>query len=108
MKTRDAERSAAITESKEVSKKASKQKIKKSAGINNASSASSSTATMATIATSHVASKTTLGDVIGTDASIDGAASLSSTVAAYASSRPQPVIFYLMKIRIRSEKIKFS
>ena len=75
--TRDAVRSTVTAEFKEVSKKATKQPSKRSVGGNTVSLSSNTT-----IATSQAASKNVSSGVIGSDASVDGASSLSSPAAA--------------------------
>ena len=80
--TRDAVRATVTAEFKEVSKKATKQPSKKSAGGNTVSLNSNTT-----VAASQTASKNVSSDVIGSDASVDGASLLSSSAAAASSGR---------------------
>ena len=91
--TRDAARSTVTAEIKEVSKKASKQSFKKSA-VGNTVSCSNVTS----VAASQVASKNVSSDVIGSDASVDGASSLSSSAAAASSSRSQQPEFVVNEL----------
>ena len=83
-KNRDAERSKGPEELKEVAKKASKQSAKKPAGSNTATLSSNTT-----VAACQATPKNTSSDVIGVDASTDGASSASSTAVAVSSGSSQ-------------------